>query len=131
MPVRVAAQKSTARIDTVLEACLRPTFLFSPELRHVLAQGPGQTRATRHRKMKRAIVHPELRSAAVGRSCETVYRSRHAGYPAPPAQIQTGGTTPSGSSLGSDGKRAVGHCGWHHDQLAVHASASGTRASGS
>src|SRR4030095_1821062 len=84
MPVRVAAQKSTARIDTVLEACLRPTFLFSPELRHVLAQGPGQTRATRHRKMKRAIVHPELRSAAVGRSCETVLgvllqeRVRHA-----------------------------------------------------
>src|SRR2546428_4138751 len=72
MPVRVAAQKSTARIDTVCEAGLRPTFLFSPELRHVLAQGTGQTRATRHRKMKRAIVHPELRSAAVGRSCETV-----------------------------------------------------------
>src|SRR5258705_12917636 len=68
----VAAQKSTARIDTVCEAGLRPTFLFSPELRHVLAQGTGQTRATRHRKMKRAIVYPELRSAAVGRSCETV-----------------------------------------------------------
>jgi hypothetical protein len=65
-------ERSTTRIDAVREVCLRPTFLKSPEHRNVLAQGTRQTRATRHMKMKRTIVHPELRSATVGRSCDTV-----------------------------------------------------------
>jgi hypothetical protein len=72
MPGRATAQRSTARIDAVCEACLCATCLCCPELRHVLAQGTRQTHATRHRKMKRAIVHLELRSSTVGRSCETL-----------------------------------------------------------
>jgi hypothetical protein len=72
MPGRATAQRRTARIDAVCEACLCATFLCGPELRHVLAQGTRQTHATRHRKMKRALVHLELHSSTVGRSCETL-----------------------------------------------------------
>ena len=72
MPGRATAQRSTARIDAVGEACLPATCLCCPTLRHVLAQGTRQAQATRHRKMKRVIVHLELRSSTVGRSCETL-----------------------------------------------------------
>ena len=54
------------------EACLPATGLCCPTLRPVLAQGTRQAQATRHRKMKRVIVHLELRSSTVGRSCETL-----------------------------------------------------------
>jgi len=77
MPGRATAQRSTARIDAVCEACLCVTCLCCLALRHVLAQGTRQTHATRHRKTKRAIVHLELRSSTVGRSCETLLREAY------------------------------------------------------
>jgi hypothetical protein len=77
MPGRATAQRSTARSDAVGEACLPATGLCCPTLRPVLAQGTRQAQATRHRKMKRAIVHLELRSSTVGRSCETLLGVLH------------------------------------------------------
>jgi hypothetical protein len=72
MPGRATAQRSTARIDAVCEACLCATYLCCPALKHVRVQGTRQTHATRHKKRQRTIGHLELRFSTVGRSCATL-----------------------------------------------------------